>query len=99
MPRMILIRLPNDHTSGTTAGKLTPISQVADNDVAFGMVVELYLSHIKCKFPFKEVEDLRKMVVDKLLGRDSEDGKFDLDRTWKLAKMAAKTIFNFGGKK
>ncbi len=30
--------------------------------VAFGMVVELYLSHIKCKFPFKEVEELRKMV-------------------------------------
>ncbi len=45
----------------------------------------------------REGKDLRKMVVDKLLGRDTEDGKFDLDRTWKLAKMAAKTIFNFGG--
>jgi predicted unusual protein kinase regulating ubiquinone biosynthesis (AarF/ABC1/UbiB family) len=46
----------------------------------------------------REGKDLRKMVVDKLLGRDEEGGKFDLDRTWKLAKMAAKTIFNFGGK-
>ena len=44
----------------------------------------------------REGKDLRKLVVDKLLGRDTEDGKFDLDRTWKLAKMAAKTIFNFG---
>lgn len=47
----------------------------------------------------REGKDLRKLVVDKLLGRDTEDGKFDLDRTWKLAKMAAKTIFNFGGNK
>lgn len=46
----------------------------------------------------REGKDLRKLVVDKLLGRDTEDGKFDLDRTWKLAKMAAKTIFNIGGK-
>ncbi len=47
----------------------------------------------------REGKDLRKLVVDKLLGRDTEDGKFDLDRTWKLAKMAAKTIFNIGGSK
>lgn len=46
----------------------------------------------------REGKDLRKLFVDKLLGRDS-DGKFDLDRTWKLAKMAAKTIFNIGGNK
>lgn len=46
----------------------------------------------------REGKDLRKLVVDKLLGRDTEDGKFDLDRTWKLAKMAAKTIFNIGNK-
>jgi predicted unusual protein kinase regulating ubiquinone biosynthesis (AarF/ABC1/UbiB family) len=47
----------------------------------------------------REGKDLRKMFIDKLLGRDTEDGKFDLDRTWKLAKMAAKTIFNIGGNK
>jgi len=33
------------------------------------------------------------MLTDKLLGRDA-DGKIDLDRTWKLAKMAFKTVFN-----
>ncbi|MEK7677128.1 MAG: alkaline phosphatase family protein [Verrucomicrobiota bacterium] len=40
MPRLQIVRLPNDHTSGTAAGKLTPTAQVADNDLAFGRVVE-----------------------------------------------------------
>ena len=40
MPRLQVIRLPNDHTSGTTTNKFTPIAAVADNDVALGMVVE-----------------------------------------------------------
>ncbi len=47
------------------------------------------------EFMFKrEGKDLRKMLTDKLLGRDTPDGKIDLDRTWKLAKMAFKTVFN-----
>ncbi|RPH99315.1 MAG: YncE family protein, partial [Zetaproteobacteria bacterium] len=40
MPRLQIMRLPNDHTYGTAAGKLTPRAMVADNDLAFGMVVE-----------------------------------------------------------
>ncbi|MBK9170564.1 MAG: bifunctional YncE family protein/alkaline phosphatase family protein [Bryobacterales bacterium] len=40
MPRLILIRLGNDHTHGTTPGKLTPKALVADNDHAVGMIVE-----------------------------------------------------------
>jgi phospholipase C len=40
MPRLILMRLGNDHTSGTTAGKIAPLSSVADNDYALGMIVE-----------------------------------------------------------
>ncbi len=40
MPRLQIIRLPNDHTSGTSLGKLTPTAYVAENDVALGMVVE-----------------------------------------------------------
>ncbi len=40
MPRLQVIRLPNDHTSGTTANKPTPTAAVADNDRALGMVVE-----------------------------------------------------------
>lgn len=40
MPRLQIVRLPNDHTSGSSPGKPTPAGQVADNDLAFGMVVE-----------------------------------------------------------
>ena len=35
-----VLRLPNDHTSGTRVGKPTPTAMVADNDLALGMVVE-----------------------------------------------------------
>jgi hypothetical protein len=40
MPRLMIVRLGNDHTNGTTPGKLTPLSLFADNDYAFGLVVE-----------------------------------------------------------
>jgi DNA-binding beta-propeller fold protein YncE len=40
MPQLIILRLPNDHTSGTSPGKPTPTAQVADNDLALGQVVE-----------------------------------------------------------
>jgi hypothetical protein len=39
-PSLTILRLPNDHTSGTKAGAPTPRAQVADNDLALGMVVE-----------------------------------------------------------
>lgn len=40
MPRLIVLRLPNDHTSGSARGKPTPTAYVADNDLALGRVVE-----------------------------------------------------------
>ncbi len=40
LPNLIIICLPNDHTSGTRAGAPTPAAQVADNDLAFGQIVE-----------------------------------------------------------
>jgi hypothetical protein len=40
MPELIVMRLPNDHTSGTSPGKLAPLSMAADNDYAMGMLVE-----------------------------------------------------------
>lgn len=39
-PNLIIICLPNDHTSGTRAGAPTPAAQVADNDLALGQIVE-----------------------------------------------------------
>jgi DNA-binding beta-propeller fold protein YncE len=40
MPRFLVMRLGNDHTSGTAAGKIAPLSAAADNDYAVGMLVE-----------------------------------------------------------
>jgi YVTN family beta-propeller protein len=40
MPRFTVMRLGNDHTSGTAAGKIAPLSAAADNDYALGMIVE-----------------------------------------------------------
>ncbi len=40
MPRIIFLRLGNDHTSGTAVGKVAPLSAAADNDYALGQIVE-----------------------------------------------------------
>ncbi len=40
MPRLQILRLPNDHTSGARAGDPTPRAHVADNDLALGRIVE-----------------------------------------------------------
>jgi DNA-binding beta-propeller fold protein YncE len=40
MPSLSIVRLPNDHTSGTRIGSWTPTAMVADNDFALGRVVE-----------------------------------------------------------
>ena len=40
LPNFMIICLPNDHTSGTSAGMPTPAAHVADNDLAMGRIVE-----------------------------------------------------------
>ncbi len=40
MPRLQIVRLPNDHTAGGAAGALTPRALVGDNDLALGQLVE-----------------------------------------------------------
>jgi YVTN family beta-propeller protein len=42
MPQLILICLPDDHTSGTREGSPTPEASVADNDLALGRIVEAF---------------------------------------------------------
>ncbi len=46
LPRLEILRLPNDHTAGTKAGALTPTAFVAQNDSAVGRAVE-HVSHGK----------------------------------------------------
>ncbi len=43
-PQLVIICLPNDHTSGTSKNCPTPASCMADNDLAFGRIVDA-LSH------------------------------------------------------
>jgi hypothetical protein len=40
MPRFQMIRLPRDHTAGTSAGTSSPRAMVADNDYGVGQIVE-----------------------------------------------------------
>jgi hypothetical protein len=40
MPRLQIVRLGNDHTQGVSRGKRTPTAYVADNDLAFGQILE-----------------------------------------------------------
>jgi Phosphoesterase family len=41
-----VMRIPNDHTSGLSMGKISPLSAAADNDSAMGMIIE-GISHSK----------------------------------------------------
>jgi hypothetical protein len=40
MPNLLIVWLPDDHTSGTRYGSPTPEAQVADNDLALGKMIE-----------------------------------------------------------
>ncbi|WP_273365297.1 bifunctional YncE family protein/alkaline phosphatase family protein [Alicyclobacillus herbarius] len=40
LPQLEILRLPNDHTKGTTPGALTPQAYVAQNDYALGKLVD-----------------------------------------------------------
>ncbi|BAS26705.1 bifunctional YncE family protein/alkaline phosphatase family protein [Limnochorda pilosa] len=40
LPAFMIVRIGNDHTSGTGSGRPTPEAQVADNDLALGLLVE-----------------------------------------------------------
>lgn len=40
LPQLIIMHLPNDHTAGSGKGRLSPLSYVAQNDLALGEVLE-----------------------------------------------------------
>ena len=46
LPNLVIIWLPDDHTSGTKFGSPTPEAQVADNDLALGQIIEA-VGHLK----------------------------------------------------
>ncbi len=84
-------RLPSNFTYIMRAlMTLEGIGIITDPEFNFFETAKPYAKEFMFK---REGKDLRKLLTDKLLGRD-KDGKVDLDRTWKLAKMAFKTVWN-----
>ena len=86
-------RLPSNFTYIMRAlMTLEGIGIVTDPEFNFFETAKPYAKEFMLR---REGKDLRKLFVDKLLGRET-DGKIDWDRSWKLAKMAFKTVFNTG---
>jgi predicted unusual protein kinase regulating ubiquinone biosynthesis (AarF/ABC1/UbiB family) len=86
-------RLPSNFTYIMRAlMTLEGIGIVTDPEFNFFETAKPYAKEFMLR---REGKDFRKMFVDKLMGRD-EGGKIDWDRTWKLAKMAFRTVLNTG---
>lgn len=86
-------RLPSNFTYIMRAlMTLEGIGIVTDPEFNFFETAKPYAKEFMLR---REGKDFRKMFVNKLMGRDSE-GKIDWDRTWKLAKMAFRTVLANG---
>jgi len=84
-------RLPSNFTYIMRAlMTLEGIGIITDPEFNFFETAKPYAKEFMLR---REGKDLRKLLTDRLLGRDG-DGKIDFERTWKLAKMAFKTVFN-----
>jgi len=84
-------RLPSNFTYIMRAlMTLEGIGIITDPEFKFFEAAKPYAKECMLR---REGKDFRKMFVNKLMGRDS-DGKIDWNRTWKLAKMALKTVLN-----
>ena len=69
---------------------LEGIGIVTDPEFNFFLTAKPYAKEFMLR---REGKDLQKMFTDKLLGNDKEGEGIDWSRTWKLAKIAAKTVF------
>lgn len=86
-------RLPSNFTYIMRAlMTLEGIGIITDPEFNFFETAKPYAKEFMLK---REGRDFRKIFVDKLMGRE-DGGKIDWDRTWKLAKMAVKTVLNTG---
>lgn len=86
-------RLPSNFTYIMRAlMTLEGIGIITDPEFNFFETAKPYAKEFMLR---REGADFRKLFVNKLMGRD-ENGKIDWDRTWKLAKMAFKTVLNTG---
>ena len=82
-------RLPSNFTYIMRAlMTLEGIGIITDPEFNFFETAKPYAKEFMLR---REGKDFRKMFINKLMGRE-EDGKIDWNRTWKLAKMALKTV-------
>src|SRR5688500_20167334 len=89
-------RLPSNFTYIMRAlMTLEGIGIITDPEFNFFLTAKPYAKEFMLR---REGKDFRKMFVNKILGRgeNGESEGIDWGRTWKLAKMAAKTVFNSG---
>jgi predicted unusual protein kinase regulating ubiquinone biosynthesis (AarF/ABC1/UbiB family) len=86
-------RLPSNFTYIMRAlMTLEGIGVITDPEFNFFETAKPYAKEFMLR---REGADFRKQFVGKLMGRN-EEGKIDWNRTWKLAKMAFKTVVNTG---
>ncbi len=86
-------RLPSNFTYIMRAlMTLEGIGIITDPEFNFFETAKPYAKEFMLR---REGNDFRKAFVDQLMGRD-DGGRIDWSRTWKLAKMAFKTVLNTG---
>ena len=86
-------RLPSNFTYIMRAlMTLEGIGIITDPEFNFFETAKPYAKEFMLR---REGRDFRRQFVSKLMGRDDQ-GKIDWDRTWKLAKMAFRTVLNTG---
>lgn len=84
-------RLPSNFTYIMRAlMTLEGIGIITDPEFNFFETAKPYAKEFMLR---REGSDFRKMFVSKIMGRD-DAGKIDWDRSWKLAKMAFRTLLN-----
>ena len=83
LPQLMVMALPNDHTSGTRPGFPTPRAMVADNDLALGQIIEA-ITHSK----------FWKNTVVFVVEDDSQDG-WDHVSAYRTAAMVISPYSKF----
>jgi predicted unusual protein kinase regulating ubiquinone biosynthesis (AarF/ABC1/UbiB family) len=82
-------RLPSNFTYIMRAlMTLEGIGLVTDPGFSFFETAKPYAKEFMLR---REGKQFRKLILDKFMGRDSEDGRIEWGKMWKLAKMAAKS--------
>jgi predicted unusual protein kinase regulating ubiquinone biosynthesis (AarF/ABC1/UbiB family) len=84
-------RLPSNFTYIMRAlMTLEGIGIITDPEFNFFETAKPYAKEFMLK---RESRDFRQLIMDKLMGRETS-GSIDLERTWKLVKMAFKSVFS-----